>query len=46
MEFETQLESIDKKISELQDKVDKSQQEIVLLNELLLKERELRKLSE
>lgn len=45
-EYEALLDKFDKRICELQEKADKSQQEIELLNELLLKERELRKLSE
>lgn len=45
-EYEDLLDKFDKRICELQEKVNKSQQEVVLLNELLLKERELRKLSE
>ena len=45
-EYESLLDKFDKRICELQEKVNKSQQEVVLLNELLLKERELRKLSE
>lgn len=43
-EYEDLLDEFDKKIQELQEKNNKSQQEIELLNQLLLKERELKKL--
>ena len=45
-EYEALLDDYDKLIQKLQRKNEKSQQEIALLNELLLKERELRKISE
>lgn len=45
-EYEALLDDYDKIIQKLQRKNEKSQQEIALLNELLLKERELRKISE
>ena len=45
-EYEALLDDYDKVIQKSQRKNEKSQQEIALLNELLLKERELRKISE
>ena len=44
-EYEALLDAYDKKIQKLQEKSEKSQQEITLLNELLIKERELRELN-